>query len=204
MRLIPPLILAFLATAVAIRAFAYPGESALEKLEYQTFDSAFPAMTAPITWREPRVLEYITSPERTSPDEVLLAGEHRLDSPGCWPAAGKAICGAYDPKLHLLAFFHSGCCMSNAVMYDPAAPSFALPHRDLSDLRTVTGLRIGAAATTVEQRLGTPSVFHAVANARTIYAYFYRARPHQCEGYWIVFVLDARKHVIGIEDTHGC
>jgi hypothetical protein len=204
MRLLRSIVLAFLATAVAIPAFADPGESALEKLEYQTFDLGFPAMTAPVTWRRPRVLEYITSPERTSPDQVLITGEHRLDAPGCWPAAGKAICGVYDPNLHLLAFFHSGCCMSNAVMYDPAARSLPLPRRDLSDLHTVTGLRIGSTATTIEQRLGAPSVFRGVANARTIYAYFYRPRPNQCAAYWIVFVLDSHKRVIGIEDRNGC
>jgi hypothetical protein len=123
----------------------------------------------------------------------------------CFPAAGKAVCGAVDERHGILAFSHYGCCLSDTVMTYSDPASLGLPDVDLSSIRTHRGLALGSTAAEVSAVLGTPKVFHGVRSGRTAYGYvsFPEGVSH-CPVSSIFFVFDRERRVSLIQDGFGC
>lgn len=196
------LLLVGIALATGRAALAvYPGESTLERIEENTFDSF--RDSAPAYWKHPKAREYIVSAERRTPSNPLISTGW---SPKCWPAAGKSICGVADSKHHLIAFTHHGCCVSNAMMLYLNPHALGLPERDLSGLHTTSGIRIGSTALQVTSAVGEPTVTRDRNSGRFEYGYVrstVQVGNTTC-GQWTTFVFDRGAHVIGIRDASGC
>jgi hypothetical protein len=187
---------------IAIVALFSAGESRLEQIERGMFDVGM-GVAPPASWVRSRRLDYLQSAERKTPLDSLVKGSYH--APNCWPAAGEAICGVADPVRHEVMLTHYGCCESNAVFLYAGAGSLGLPQRDLSGIRTASGIRIGSTSAQVIKALGSP-IFRGPkpSNGRIAYGYIYYPTASKCPAYWILFVLDDQRRVVGIEDTNGC
>lgn len=190
------LVAAILCVAVSAVS-AYPGEPALERFQVAVFDKDFNT-GAPVTWNHPRIRDFLISNTRHSVEHLLVT-----DGARCWPASGKLICGVADSRHHLVAYTHTGCCISNGLASDTDPSLLKLPQRDLSGMHTISGIHIGSAAADVKRALGTPTVARAGHSNQSEYLYDMPI-PHSCAATWIVFLLDARGRVSGIEDSMGC
>jgi len=91
-----------------------------------------------------------------------------------------------DPRHRLVAFSRLSMSISNTLMVYAQAGRLNVPHRDLSGIHTVYGLRIGSAEAHVVAALGKPRIWHSRSGHDILLAYQYR---YQCEADSLSFVI---------------